>query len=96
LNFQKHNASEIEISKSRFLPKNCSPCPYASTFEAIKIKMKINSNLKMSLNLYKIGNSNIAGRKNRIGSLVRRIECNLLPIGIRFAKGWVHPIEKNE
>jgi len=94
----KHNASEFKISKSRFLPENCFSCPYASTFEAIKIKMKIISNPKLSL-LFKIENSNIAGRKYRIASLElagRRIECNWLPIGIRFAKGWVHTIEKNE
>jgi len=33
----KHNALEVEISKSRFLPENFSSCPYASTFEAIEI-----------------------------------------------------------
>jgi len=34
----KHNASEVKISKSRFLPENCSSCPYTSTFEAIELK----------------------------------------------------------
>jgi len=84
----KFNAFEVELSKSKFQPENCSSCPERLNFEAIT-------------NQYKRENSNVTSSRKKIGvasheQANKRIECNLLPIWKRFAKGWVHTIRKNK